>query len=97
MTTDDALARILAAYDELVSVAEGDEDEWSYVMDLSASWRARLEAWAADRGAERIAPLEQAALERAIDEVARISDPYRAVDWLSTFPQVVLTAVGEQP
>jgi hypothetical protein len=97
MTLDEALAQVLAAYDELVSVAEGDEDEWSYVMDLSASWRARLESWAAGRGGERIAPLEQAALERAIDEVGRISDPYRAVDWLSTFPQVVLTAVGERP
>jgi hypothetical protein len=36
-------------------------------------------------------------VERAVDEIGRISDPYRAVDWLSTFPQVVLTALGERP
>ena len=34
---------------------------------------------------------------RAIDEIGRISDPHRAIDWLSTFPQVVLLALGEPP
>ena len=31
-----------------------------------------------------------AAVDRAIDEIGRIDDPHRAIDWLSTFPQVVL-------
>ena len=38
---------------------------------------------------------ETAAIERAIEEIGLISDPHRAIDWLSTFPQVVLVAIGE--
>ena len=38
-----------------------------------------------------------AAVDRAIDEIDRITDPHRAIDWLSTFPQVVLLAIGELP
>jgi hypothetical protein len=30
-------------------------------------------------------------------EVAAIDDPHRAIDWLSTFPQVLLVALGERP
>ena len=30
-------------------------------------------------------------------EVGAIDDPHRAIDWLSTFPQVLLVAVGENP
>ena len=41
--------------------------------------------------------LEAASPRRAIDEVALISDPHRAIDWLSTFSQVVLVAIGERP
>ena len=37
------------------------------------------------------------AIDRAIDEIGRIADPHRAIDWLSTFPQVVLLALGERP
>jgi hypothetical protein len=29
-------------------------------------------------------------------EAGRITDPHRAIDWMSTFPQIVLVAVGEQ-
>ena len=35
------------------------------------------------------------AIDRAIDEIGLITDPHRAIDWLSTFPQVVLLALGE--
>ena len=38
-----------------------------------------------------------AAIDHAIDEIARIEDPHRAIDWLSTFPQVVLVSLGERP
>ena len=38
-----------------------------------------------------------AAIDRLVDEVGRITDPHRAIDWLSTFPQVALLALGEQP
>jgi hypothetical protein len=96
-TFGEAMERVLTAYEDLASVAEADEDEWGYLMDLGAAWRARLETCAAERGDTPIGPLAAAAIERAIDEVGRIRDPYRATDWLSTFPQVVLTALGERP
>ena len=41
-----------------------------------------------------MAPTTEAAIDRAIDEIGRIEDPHRAIDWLSTFPQVVLVALG---
>ena len=34
------------------------------------------------------------AVDEAIAETRPIRDPYRAIDWLSTFPQVVLIAMG---
>jgi len=37
------------------------------------------------------------AIDQAIDEIQRIEDPHRAIDWLSTFPQIVLVAVGARP
>jgi hypothetical protein len=33
-------------------------------------------------------------LEREADA---IDDPHRAIDWLSTFPQLLLVALGERP
>lgn len=92
-----ALEGALAAYQELVALAEDVDDEWTYVTDLSAVWRERLEVVAAEHGHEPAAAPEQAAIDRAVDEVGRIRDPHRAIDWLSTFPQVVLTALGERP
>jgi hypothetical protein len=87
----------LAAYDTLTALGEDVEDEWSYVNDLSTAWRERVDSVSAARGDEPTAAITQAAVERLIDEVGRISDPHRAIDWLSTFPQVLLIALGEQP
>lgn len=86
----------LAAYEELTNLGEDVEDEWTYVTDLSAAWRERIERLVEERGVELVAAPEQAAIERAIDEIGRISDPHRAIDWLSTFPQVVLLTLGGQ-
>lgn len=89
--------RALDAYAVLSELGEEVEDEWSYVTDLSEAWRARFEATISERG-DAEAPVEaSAAIDRIIDEIGRIADPHRAIDWLSTFPQVVLTAVGERP
>jgi hypothetical protein len=96
-TADEAIDRALAAYAQLTDRAEEIEDEWSYVNDLSSAWRERLELAA---GAGTTAPLDpavDAAIDRLIDEVDRITDPHRAIDWLSTFPQVALLALGETP
>ena len=96
-TIGGAIERALSAYAELTELGEGIEDEWSYVNDLAGAWRERLEGVAATRGATDIDPLTDDAIERAIDEIGRITDAHRAIDWLSTFPQVTLLALGETP
>jgi len=49
------------------------------------------------RGPDPLADPVAAAVDRAIAEIELIDDPHRAIDWLSTFPQVVLLALGETP
>jgi hypothetical protein len=90
-----ALERALDAYAALASLGEDIEDEWSYVNDLADAWRDRLESVVDARGDTVATDAEAAAIQRAIEEIALITDPHRAIDWLSTFPQVVLVAVGE--
>lgn len=97
VTVADLLGRVIAAYAALASVAEEVDDEWAYVTDLSAAWRERLEDVVGTRGAEVAGEPVSAAIDRLIDEVGSISDPHRAIDWLSTFPQVALTALGQEP
>jgi hypothetical protein len=90
------VAQALAAYDELVSLGEEVEDEWGYVQDLAGAWRGQLTR-AADEARGGTTDGAAAAIERLVDEVGRISDPHRAIDWLSTFPQAVLLALGSDP
>jgi len=94
-TLHEAITRALEAYAELEALGEEVEDEWTYVTDLEAAWRSRLLEVDAARGSERVAPAISRAVTAAIVEVGRVEDPHRAIDWLSTFPQVVLTAFGE--
>ncbi len=96
-TIRDLIERALDAYAVLEERGEEIEDEWSYVADLTDAWRTRLDAVAAHRGAADAPDEAGAAVDLAIDEVGRIEDPHRAIDWLSTFPQVVLVAIGERP
>ncbi len=96
-TVRDAIERATAAYASLTELGEEIDDEWSYVNDLADAWRARLDDVAAGRGDESIAPEVATAVDRAMDEAGRIVDPHRAIDWLSTYPQVVLAALGERP
>jgi hypothetical protein len=95
-TLGDQARAALAAYERLASLAEEIEDEWTYVTDLLAAWQERIEELIDERGSESVTSLEAAAIGRAIDEIGRISDPHRAIDWLSTFPQVVLVTLGER-
>ncbi len=93
-----AIERSLGAYDELLTLGEEIEDEWGYVNDLAAAWRDRLGAAADQLGHETsVSPDAAAAIDAAIEETRRIRDPHRAIDWLSTFPQVVLVALGRRP
>ncbi len=94
-TVGDLIERALAAYADLQLLGEEIEDEWTYVTDLEAAWRVRLDAVAEARGAEPVTPALDAAVDRAIEEIGLVRDPHRAIDWLSTFPQVVLVALGE--
>src|SRR5215207_4945342 len=94
-TVDEAIERALTAYARLIELAEEIEDEWSYVNDLSSAWRDRLELGAESGAGAPPDPAVEAAIDRLIDEADRITDPHRAIDWLSTFPQVALLAFGE--
>ena len=90
-----ALEQAAAAYAALGELAEAVEDEWSYVTDLATAWETRLDGVSAARGAEAIDDATLGAIEAAIEEAGLIVDPHRAIDWLSTFPQIVLLALGE--
>ncbi len=91
----DLIDRALAGLDVLAATAVPIEDEWQYVTDLGTVWRARLRAVADARGPEPAAPAVAAAIDALAAEAGRIGDPHRAIDWLSTFPQVALAALGE--
>jgi hypothetical protein len=81
----------------LGALGEDVDDEWQYVQDLVEAWRDRLEEVEAGRGGESLDSARGTAVARVVDEAARIDDPHRAIDWLSTLPQVALIALGERP
>jgi len=96
-TVRTAIDRAIASCEALGLLGEDIEDEWQYVQDLGDAWLTRLEATAASRGDEQISPEIGAAVDLACAEAGLIKDPHRAIDWLSTLPQVVLVALGERP
>jgi hypothetical protein len=96
-TIREAIGRSLDAYVALEELGEQIEDEWSYVTDLTDAWRTRLDEVVAQRGEAEASDEISVAVDLAIDEIGRIGDPHRAIDWLSTFPQVVLAALDERP
>lgn len=95
-TVAELIDQALAAYDTLEELGESVEDEWSYVTDIHAAWRATLTETALAIGRQTVTDRQVAAVERIVDEVGRIGDPHRAIDWLSTFPQAILLAVGDE-
>lgn len=96
-TVGDVLDRASSAYGALADVSEAVDDEWSYIQDLTEAWASRFDAIRVARGDEPVDVEVAVAIDAAIDEVGRIGDPHRAIDWLSTFPQVTLMALGERP
>jgi hypothetical protein len=99
-TPDTVLAALETAIDALEALAELGEDiddEWQYVQDLGQAWRERLDQVASARGGEPIPPAIGDAVARLAVEAGLIRDPHRAIDWLSTLPQVALVALGERP
>jgi hypothetical protein len=93
-TRSDAIEASLAALDVLAALGETVEDEWSYVTALADAGRARLRSAAGADPSSALAAERGAAVVVACAEVAAISDPHRAIDWLSTFPAVVELALG---
>jgi hypothetical protein len=96
-TVGAAIDDATAALDALAALGEEIEDEWQYVQDLSGAWLARLGDVTAARGSEVLPRDAAAAVARLSDETGLITDPHRAIDWLSTFPQAILVALGERP
>lgn len=91
----DVVERAIAAHEALGALAESVEDEWQYVTDLRAAWQARLRAVADERGDAAVSPAIDVAVARVALEASLVADPHRAIDWLSTLPQVVLLALDE--
>jgi hypothetical protein len=87
--------RALAAHAALAELGEAVADETQYIADLGIVWRGRLRAVANERGVDVAAAEVELAVDTVIAETARITDPHRAIDWLSTLPQVVLVALDE--
>lgn len=96
-TVGDVIAVARDGYEDLLGLAEEIEDEWSETNDLATVWTDRLDDVAAARGAEAAPDRLVAAVAALVDEARSVDDPHRAIDWLSTFPQVLLIALGERP
>ena len=94
-TVGETVDRAVAALEALGALGERVEDEWQYVADLVTVYRGRLTHVASTRTAEPVAPEAAGAVDTAIEEAGLITDPHRAMDWLSTLPQVILFALGE--
>lgn len=89
--------RVVAGLGRLTALGETIADEWIYVHDLETVWAARLRAVAAAHVAGTASPGHEleAALDRLVAEADLMTDPHRAIDWLSTLPQATLVALGE--
>lgn len=66
-----------------------------YVAGLADAQRARLRAIADRRGRSVVAADRRRAIDLLCAEADRIDDPHRAIDWLSTFPDLVALALDE--
>jgi hypothetical protein len=89
------IERVVDSMAGLAALGETIQDEWTYVHDLETVWVARLRAVASARAAMPASPDLEPAIDRLVAEAGLITDPHRAIDWLSTLPQVALVALGE--
>jgi hypothetical protein len=64
------------------------------VTDLVDAYLPAIEALAAAGGGSALTAAQTEAVDEAIAEIALITDPHKAIDWLSTFPHVVALALG---
>lgn len=89
---DPVLDRAIACLAALGELGERIQDEWQYVNDLVRIHTADLRALAA-ADARPVDPASARAIDLAIEEVRLVTDPHRAIDWISTFPQMVRLAL----
>ena len=90
----DVVARAAEAYQALADLAESVEDEWQYVTDLVDAYLPSIGGLAGVDPGRALAAEAVEAVDEAIAEIALITDPHRAIDWLSTFPHVVAMSLG---
>ena len=90
----DVAARAAEAYEALGGLAESVEDEWQYVTDLVDAYLPSIRGLVGADPGRALAADVIAAVDEAIGEIALITDPHKAIDWLSTFPHVVALALG---
>jgi hypothetical protein len=94
-TVVDLIEAGLCALRILADVGERVEDELQYVADLVTVYEGRLRQVAAGRGEEAVRAEQAEAVAIALEEASLVTDPHRAIDWLSTLPQVLLFTIGE--
>jgi len=75
--------------------AEDVADEWTFATELVAAQGRRFGAIAIQRGTEDAPEPVARAVDELLGEIGLIDDPHRAIDWLSTFPDLVAIALGE--
>jgi hypothetical protein len=95
VTTPELLERAIVALEVLARTAEPIDDEQPYVRDLVTVWSARLRAVGQARSTQPVNATSESAVDWLAAEAGRIADPHRAIDWLSSLPQAILLAVGE--
>jgi hypothetical protein len=89
----DVVARAVDAYLALAELAETVEDEWQYVTDITDAYLPSIEALALADPARPMTAAQADAVDELIAEIGLISDPHKAIDWLSTFPNLVVLAL----
>ncbi len=90
------IERAADSYRALADLAETVEDEWQYVTDLTDAYTPAILSLAESESGRPWTAGQTAAVDLAIAEIALITDPHKAIDWLSTFPHVVALAVGSE-
>jgi hypothetical protein len=90
----EVIERAVEAYQALADLAEAIEDEWQYVNDLADAYLPSIRALAEVDSGRPLTANQVAAVDEAIAEIGLITDPHKAIDWLSTFPHVVALALG---
>ena len=86
--------RAVEAYQTLADLAEAVEDEWQYVTDLTDAYLPSIQALAEAHPGLSLAAKQVSAVDEAIAEIGLITDPHKAIDWLSTLPHLVALALG---